>query len=374
MQRLKSRKVKFAIVLTALVLVLIVLFLSGLSFNTVRTPLTDAIESGESTLTAIDRNHQSITQFTKDQQQEARELLKTAQISQEQASTSLTYAKHTNDEFVLNMAQNYALLLDSSGAMSEGVDHLLMVNDDLQRAMDYYWKRSYKSAADSASACLQTLEPGVSQFQKSNESIGEINYQYLPSGKKDQVKYAVSEFRDAMAIYLEYIQLLNTIQQGTNYLQKTATTQDLLDQLQHALANNENNQTQQLLEELNKQLEQLKGPEFQNVTSAASQIDPDLLSGLAQETAGDLKNQLRDIQGIDSFENFLKSVEKYNQALTYLANGEKEKADEAANQAQAMLAQGAGQSGEGDIQNFSKALEFAINSLKMQIRGPSDQD
>lgn len=372
MQRLKGRKSKFALVLTAVVLIVAVILLSGATLNNVRNPLTDAIESGESTLTAIDRNHQSITDFAGGQQELAKELLETARASQEQANTSLTYARHTDDEFVLNMAQNYAFLLDSSDAMNQGVDHLLTVDEDLQTALDYYWQQSYESAADSASTCLQTLEPLVDQFEKSNQTLDGINYRYLASGNKDQVKYAVGEFKDAMTTYFQYVQLLRSIKEGAAYMQETNKMNDLLHQLQDTLANNEN--ATQLLEELSKQLEQLKDPRFQNAISLASQLDPGLLSGLAQYTAQDLKNQLKDVEGIDRFENYLKAVEKYNQASMYLSSGDKEKATETADQALAMLPQGESQSGQrDDIQGYSAALEFALNSLKMQIRGQPDQ-
>lgn len=376
MQRLKGRKAKFALVVTVLVLIVVVLLLSGIDFNAVRNPLTDAIESGESTLTAIDRNHQSITDFTKDQQDEAKVLLKTAQMSQEQANTSLTYARRTKDEFVLSMAQNYALLLGSSEVMNQGADHLLTVNDYLQKTLDDYWQGSYKAASDNASMCLQTLEPFSDQFEQSNQTLEEINYRYLASGKKDQVKYAVAEFQDAMAIYLEYVQLLRTIKEGTAYLQEATKTNDLLDKLQHALANNKNQDAQQLLNELSKQLEQLKDPRFQSAASLASEIDPNLLNGPVQDMANDLKNQLKDAQDIQRFENYLNSVEKFNQASTYLANGEKDKAQQAADQGLAMLAQGEGGSSGAktdDVQRYSKALEFALNSLEMQIRGQPDQ-
>ncbi|HVO86069.1 MAG TPA: hypothetical protein VMT06_02980 [Candidatus Eisenbacteria bacterium] len=374
MQRLKGRKAKFAIVVTVLVLIVVVLLFSGIDFNTARNPLTDAIESGESTLTAIDTNHQSMKDFTKDQQDEAKSLLKTAQVSQGQANKSLTYARRTSDEFVLSMAQNYALLLDSSEVMNQGVDHLLTVNDELQKALDDYWQGSYQAASDNASMCLQTLESLTGQFEQNNQTLEEINYRYLASGKKDQVKYAVAEFQDAMAIYLQYVQLLRTIKDGTAYLQEATKTNDLLDKLQHALANNKNQDAQQLLDELSKQLEQLKDPRFQSAASLASKIDPNLLNGPAQDAANDLKNQLKDAQNIQRFENYLSSVEKFNEASTYLANGEKDKAQQAADQGLAILAQGQdGSSGTGDIQRYSKALEFALNSLEMQIRGQPDQ-
>jgi hypothetical protein len=374
MQGLKGRKAKFTLVLAASVMIVAVLLFSLFTINPVRNPLTDAIESGESTLKAVDRNHESMVKFARELTDEAEELLKTAQTSQEQAKVGLTYARHTDDEFVLNMAQNYDFLLESSQVMNQGVECLLAVNDNLQKALNYYSQRSYSLAADSASICLQSLEPLVGNFDAGNQSIERINYRYLASGHKDQVKYAVLEYKDAMSIYLQYIELLKTLKQGAAYMKKADEMNDLFNQMQNNLANNAYENAQQLLDELSRQLEGLKSPDFQNAASLASQLNPSLLSGLAHNTAEDLKNQLKDLKGIDSFENYLKAVEKYREASMYLANGETTKAEETTNQALAMLAQSEGQPGQGsDTSRYSEALEFALNSLKMQIRGQPDQ-
>jgi hypothetical protein len=374
MQGLKGRKAKFTLVLMASVVIVAVLLFSLFTINPVRNPLTDAIESGESTLKAVDRNHESMVKFASDLTDEAEELLKTAQTSQEQAKVGLTYARHTDDEFVLNMVQNYGSLLESSQVMNQGVECLLSVNDNLQKTLNYYSQRSYSLAADSASICLQSLEPLVGNFDAGNQSLETINYRYLASGHKDQVKYAVLEYKDAMSIYLQYIELLKTLKQGAAYMKKADEMNDLFNQMQNNLANNAYENAQQLLDDLSRQLEGLKSPDFQNAASLASQLNPSLLSGLAHNTAEDLKNQLKDLKGIDSFENYLKAVEKYKEASMYLANGEATKADETANQALAMLAQSEGQPGQGsDTSRYSAALEFALNSLKMQIRGQPDQ-
>ena len=374
MQGLRGRKAKFTLVLAASVVIVAVLLFSLFTINPVRNPLTDAIESGESTLKAVDRNHESMVKFATELAAEAEELLKTAQTSQEQAKVGLTYARHTDDEFVLNMVQNYGFLLESSQVMNQGVECLLAVNDDLQKALNYYSQRSYSLAADSASICLQSLEPLIGNFEVGNQSIERINYRYLASGHKDQVKYAVLEYKDAMSIYLQYIELLKTLKQGAAYMKKADEMNDLFNQMQNNLANNAYENAQQLLDELSRQLEGLKNPDFQNAASLASQLNPSLLSGLAHNTAEDLKNQLKDLKGIDSFENYLKAVEKYREASMYLANGETTKAEETTNQALAMLAQSEGQPGQGsDTSRYSEALEFALNSLKMQIRGQPDQ-
>lgn len=374
MQGLKGRKAKFTLVLVASVVIVAVLLFSLFTINPVRNPLTDAIESGESTLKAVDRNHESMVKFASELTDEAEELLKTAQTSQEQAKVGLTYARHTDDEFVLNMVQNYGSLLESSQVMNQGVECLLAVNDNLQKALNYYSQRSYSLAADSASICLQSLEPLVGNFDAGNQSLERINYRYLASGQKDQVKYAVLEYKDTMSIYLQYIELLKTLKQGAAYMKKADEMNDLFNQMQNNLANNAYENAKQLLDELSRQLEGLKSPDFQNAASLASQLNPSLLSGLAHNTAEDLKNQLKDLKGIDSFENYLKAVEKYREASMYLANGETTKAEETTNQALAMLAQSEGQPGQGsDTSRYSEALEFALNSLKMQIRGQPDQ-
>jgi hypothetical protein len=374
MQMLKGRKAKTILVLATSVATVAVLLFSMFTINTERTPLTDAIESGESTLRAVDRSHESMVRFAKELIEEAKELLKTAQISQEQARVSLTNAKHTDDEFVLNMAQNYEFLLESSQTMDQGVERLLAINEELQKALNYYQQRSYVSAADSASICLQSLEPLINNFATRNRTLENINYLYLASGHKDQVKYAVIEYKDAMAIYLEYVQLLKSLKEGAAYMQKTDEINNLFNQMQNDMANSAYQNAKQQLDELSRELEDLKNPQFQSAASLASQLDPSLLNGLAHNTAEDLKNQLKDLTGLDKFENYLKSVEKYRQASIYLASGQMKEAGEAADQALALLAQSENQSGGGsDVNRYSEALEFALNSLKMQIKGQPDQ-
>jgi len=371
---LKGRKAKTILVLATSVATVAVLLFSMFTINTERTPLTDAIESGESTLRAVDRSHESMVRFAKELIEEAKELLKTAQISQEQARVSLTNAKHTDDEFVLNMAQNYEFLLESSQTMDQGVERLLAINEELQKALNYYQQRSYVSAADSASICLQSLEPLINNFAVRNRTLENINYLYLASGHRDQVKYAVIEYEDAMAIYLQYVQLLKSLKEGAAYMQKTDEINNLFNQMQNDMANSAYQNAKQQLDELSRELEDLKNPQFQSAASLASQLDPSLLNGLAHNTAEDLKNQLKDLTGLDKFENYLKSVEKYRQASVYLANGQMKEAGEATDQALALLAQSEGQSGGGsDVDRYSEALEFALNSLKMQIKGQPDQ-
>jgi hypothetical protein len=374
MQRLRSRKAKLAAILILSFVLIGVLFFSLSLFNTARNPLTEAIESGGATLKAVDINHESIVNFAQELTAQADDLLKTAQISQEQAEVSLGYARHTDDEFVLNMAQNYGLLLGSSYVMCQGVENLLVVNSDIQQTFSYYGQKSYSLSANSAATCLQTLEPLVANFSAYNQTLENINYRYLASGQRDQVKYAVTEYGDAMAIYLQYVQLLKTLKEGTVYEQKANQINDQFNQIQNDIANGTYEDAKQRLNDLSAQLDSLRAPQFQNAASLASQLNPSLLSGLAQSTALDLKNQLKDSTGLDNFQNYLTAVGKYTDASKSLAEGNLKDAEDKANQALQMLNQTQGQSGQGsDISRYSQALEYALNSLKMQIKGQPDQ-
>jgi hypothetical protein len=374
MQRLRSRKAKLTLVLIISFVLIGVLFFSLSVINSVRNPLTEAIESGEATVKAVDINHESIVNFAEGLTAQADDLLKTAQTSQEQAEVSLVYARHTDDEFVLNMAQNYGLLLESSNVMSQSVEKLLVVNGDLQKTLNYYGQESYSLSANSSAICLQTLEPLLANFIGSNQTLENINYRYLASGQRDQVKYAVTEYRDAMAIYLQYVQLLKTLKEGTAYEQKAKEINDQFNQIQNDIANSTYEDAKQRLNDLSKQLDSLRTQQFQNAASLASQLEPSMFSGLAQSTAQDLKNQLRDSTGLDRFQNYLAAVGKYTDASTYLAEGNLKDAEDSANQALQMLAQSQGQSGQGsDISRYSEALEYALNSLEMQIKGQPDQ-
>jgi hypothetical protein len=119
--------------------------------------LTEAIEGGESTLDAIGRSHESLTNFVKDEEELARELLKAAHESHEYAKVRLTSARRTEDVFVLNMIENYLMLLNYSHVMTLGIDNLLAISDDLEKTLNYYRQGAYKEAAEKASVCLHWL-------------------------------------------------------------------------------------------------------------------------------------------------------------------------------------------------------------------------
>jgi len=175
-----------------------------------------------------------------------------------------------------------------------------------------------------------------------------------------------------MRIYLEYILLLESIIEGVDYLDAMDSINELFDQLQHALANEDYDTAQSLLDEISRQLERLREPQYQNAASTASEIDPSLLDGDAYNTAQDLRNQLRDLEGIQGFENYLESVERYMQALTSFEQGDLEAAEEAIVEGLSLLEQGENLA-DAEVQRYYTALRGALNSLRMQIKGQPDQ-
>ena len=363
---------KFALFIGVLVLVIAAVLLSNISITGGGNSLNEAIEGGESTLTAIGRSHESLTNFVRDEEELAGELLKAAQASQDYAKTKLTSARHTGDDFVINMAENYGILLNSSHVMTQGVDNLLAISDDLEKTLNYYKQGEYEKAAENASVCLQTLTPLVNRFEQRNQSLDGLNYHYLASGHRDRVKHALVQYREEMRIYLAYIFLLESIIEGVDYLETMGNINELFDQLQHALAKEDYEEAQRLLEEISELLQPLKDPQYQNAASTASELDPSLLDGDAFNIAQDVRSQLRDLEGIQGFENYLESLRRYMEALSSLEQGELEAAEEALDQGLSLLGQGENLA-DADVQRFYTALRGAFNSLRMRIRGQPDQ-
>ena len=364
--------VKLALFIGVLALVIVAVFLNNVLITGGGNALTEAIEGGESTLTAIGRSHESLTNLVNDEEELAEELLKTAQESQEYAKVKLTSARRVDDDFVLNMAENYGVLLNSSHVMTQGVDNLLAVSDNLEKTFNYYRRRAYEQAAEEASVCLQTLTPLVDQFELRNQSLDSLNYRYVASGHRDRVSHAQVQYRDEMRIYLEYIRLLESIIDGVEYLNAMDTLNELFDKLQHALANEDYENAQELLEEISEQLQQLKDSQYQDAASTASELEPSLLEGDAFNTAQDLRSQLRDIEGIQGFENYLESLREYMEALSAFEQGDTEAAEEAIDQGLQLLGQGENLA-DAQLQRFYTALRGAFGSLGMRIRGQPDQ-
>ena len=363
-----------ALIVGAVALIIAAIFLNSIRISGESNPLTQTIEGGESSLAAIGRSHESFSLARMGGSEEpARQLLKAARISQEHAEAMLTSATRTADEFVINMAENYGMLLDSSHVMTQGVDNLLTISKELEKTLGYYRQKAYLEAAEEASVCLQTLVPLVDPFGLRNQTLDGVNYHYLASGHRDRVKHAVVEYREEMRIYLEYILLLESIIKGVDYLREMGSIRELFDQLQHELASKDYENAQSLLQEILRKLQLLMDQQYQKAANTASELDPSLLTGDAYNVAQDVKNQIKDLQGLQGFESYLDSVMKYMAALGSFEQGDLEGTEGAIDEGLESL----GRQGEGavdpEVQRFYTALRNAFNSLRMQVRGQPDQ-
>lgn len=370
MYRFKELKIslKFAMFMAVLALVIVALFLSNILITGGGNALTEAIAGGELTLTTIGRSHESLTNFVQDEEELAGELLKTAQFSQDNARARLASARHTEDDFVLNMVENYGILFDSSQVMTQGVDNLLVISDDLEKTLNHYRQGEYEEAAEEASVCLETLNPLVDQFGIWNQSLEDLNYRYVASRQQDRVKQAIVQYRDEMRIYSEYILLLESIINGVDYLKTMDSIDELFDQLQHALASKDYKTAEQLLEEILNQLQLPEDdPQYQNAASTASKLDPSLLDGTAFITAQDVKNRLKDSKGIQEFENYLEAVREYMEASSLFEEERFDEAKDAINQGLFLLGQGESLS-DIEVQRFHTALKEDFNSLSARIQ------
>lgn len=344
------------------------------------TPLSLALEGGQYTLTSISRNNVSMTHFVEDREEEARDVLKAALTSLENARARLTAARNTEDDYVLRMVDNYQILTNASGVMSQGVENLLSINEDLKSALDHYWLGEYEQASQKASACLETLTPLVSEFEKWNQSLNDLNYRYIASGQREQTEQAVKQYRSAMETYLQYILLLRSLLEGANYLEMRQLIDECLRQLQSAIARGDYDAARERMRQISEILQSLRGQNYQNAAATASQLDPNALSDGASEAAQDLQTRLKTTEEIEELERYLESLQKYLEALGYLEQGDLQSAEQAASQGLAGLGQGAGQGsgvgpgqGDSELQNLYEGLTEAFTSLLMRIRGQPEQ-
>jgi hypothetical protein len=361
----------------ALLLGLLAIVLAGVMLNGMRSdnrnPLTDVLEAGDSAMAAVGRSYESLTSFVRADENLSRELLNLAHESQECADTKLTYVKRTapKSDPIITMAQNYGYLLNSSHIMTEGVDNLLTINDDLEETLYYYRQGAYENASEKASVCLQTLNPLVDQFKAYNQSIEGINYRFVASSHTSRMKQAVDEYRSATKIYLDYISLLKSIAEGADYLKAMGNLNDLFDQLQQALANNDYQAAQRIMDEISQQLQQLNNQSYQQAASTASEIDPKLFEGSVYNTALDVQNLLKDLKDIGELEKYLQSTGEYVKALEDLNQGNIEGAQEAIRKGLELL--GPGQtSSDIYLQRLLAGLRNAYNTLDLRIRGWPD--
>ena len=363
---------KLLIALTMTVLLIAVAFLSINIGGGGKNVLNEAVEGGEYALTAVGRSYESLTHFVQDNQTQAEELLRAARTSIDVAKAKLTSAGRTEDVFTLRMVENYQIISSASEVMAQGVDNLLTISDNLQNALNYYSQGEYEMAAQQASQGLDVLTPLLTDLEERNSSLDGLNYNNIASGHRDRVKNAVSQYRSEYEIYLQYNLLLRSLLEGKDYLETRELTDEKLKQLQSAIANEDYETAQRLLKEISELLEALKDPQYESATTTASQLNPELLESNAFDASQDLKTRLKDLAGIQEFENYLQSLEKYIEASNYLAQGNPQAAEQAANQGIGILGQGQA-SDDPELQRLYSGLGEAFNSLLMRIRGQPDQ-
>jgi len=367
--------------ITILLLIAAFILLYNVSMGQGITPLEEAIAGGEYTITSIGRNHESLTNFVQADEEQAETLLDAAKVSLENARIKLASAGYTEDPYVLQMVKNYQTLAQASDVMAHGVENLLAISDNLKSALDYYAHGEYANASQEASYCLQILTPLVSDFETCNESLASLNYPYIASAHRNRANQATNQYRNEAEIYMQYILLLRSLLEGADYLETRELIEEYLRQLQSAIANEDYSTAQNLLDQISSLLESLRtsllsSSEYQNAAEAASELDPNSLSGEASKTAESLKTRLKNLEGIEGLENYLESLMKYLEASDNFAQGEMEKAEQAAIDGLQGLGEGPGLGqGQGDpeLERLYAGLREAFSSLLMQIRGQPDQ-
>jgi cellobiose-specific phosphotransferase system component IIA len=331
--------------------------------------LNEAIEAGELTLTSVGRNYESLTKFVQNDEAQAKQLLEAARATLENAETKITAAKrNTSDEYVLGMLDNYHRLAQASDTMAQGVDNLLTISENLTSAIDYYLQRDFEKAAQQASYCLQVLTPLLSDFRKADTALNGTNVVFIPSGQRDRFTLRVGQYLNETEVYSQYILLLRSLLEGKDYLQKNELLEEYMRQLQSAIANKDYQAAENLRQKINDLLQSLRNPEYQNAADLASQLDPNAFGGTTSGIAEELRNRLRNLEGIDAFENYLQSLEKYLEALRHIEEGKPSEAEQAINQGLGILQQGQG--GDPELQGLYEGLRLAFNTLQQTIREP----
>jgi len=361
---------KFVLVITVLPIVAAVLFLLQTQEG-ISNPLKEASEGGELLLTAIGRSHEFLMNFVNDREELAEEILRTAKEAQDHAKTKLTSAKQAGDDVVVKMAENYEILYGSSGTMTQGVDNLLTVSDNLDSAFSYYRQKKYNESVDEAQVCLQTLAPLVDQFDDWNRSLNDIEYYSIAANQRDRVKHASAQYRSEMKIYNEYVLLLECIAEGVEYSKQMDVVDQFFDQFQHTLAGKDYENATRLLQEIFDRLQILEGPDYQKAAEAASQLDPSLLGNIAYDTAQDMVDRFYSIEGLQSFENYLESLKSFVKSSYNFDHGDLEAAQAALVEGLSLLSEGKSLA-DPSIQQFYTGLENAFDSLQMKMRGQPD--
>jgi hypothetical protein len=359
---------KLVIVLAIVALIIVAFFLSRQTGGGIDT-LSEAMEGGELTLTSVGRNYESLMQFVQSNETQARQLLEGARVALEDAKAKLNSAgARTSDEYVRGMLDSYQKITQASNVMSQGVENLLHVNENLTSALDCYSQKNFDEAAQQAAYCLKVLEPLLKDFDASNTTLNEMNVFYIPSGQRDLLTVRVEQYRNETKIYNQYVLLLRAIVGGKDYLQMNAQLEDYMRQLQSALANNDYAAADELLQEISQILQTLRSSQYQEAAEGASQLDPSMLSGSASDVGKDLRNQLRNLEGINAYERYLESLQKYLEALKQSNEGNSSGAEQSINQGLGLLGQGQGT--DPELQGLYEGLREAFNTLQLNIRGP----
>ena len=373
MKRITKLKtnLKILMILAVAVLFVAAIVLLSTQRSISEDKLSEAIEGGELTLTSVGRNYESLIMFVQNDEAQARQLLEGARATLENAVIKINSARHTSDEYVLGMLNNYQRMTQASSVMAQGVDNLLFVSENLTDAIYYYSQKNFDEASRQASYCLQILTPLLSDFETANTTLDDINIFYIPSGQQNRLTFGINQFRNETEIYNQYILLLQSLLEGKDYLQQNALLEEYLMQLQSAITNKDYQTAQGLIQRISEILQSLQGQEYQNAADTASHLNPNLLSGTTSAVAQELRNRLRDLKGIDAFENYLQSLEKYLEALRHFEQGETAEAEQLINVGLGILAQGQG--GDSELQGLYEGLREAFNTLQLRIKGQPDQ-
>jgi len=345
------------------VLIVVALFLSTQTGGG-EDILSEAIEGGELTLTSVGRNYESLMQFVQNNETQARQLLEAARATLENGKARLNSARRTDDDYVLGMLDNYQKVAQASDVMAQGVDNLLTINENLTDAIYYYSQKNYTKASELASYCLDVLTSLSDDFETSNATLNGINFFYIPSGQKDQLKLRLNQYRNETEIYNQYVLLLQSLKEGKEYLQVNSQLEDLLMQLQNAIANKEWDKAEDLRQQISKILESLRNPQYQNAADLASQLNPNLFSGSTSDVAQELRNRLRNLEGINNFQNYLQGLEQYLEAMNLLQQGDVEGAQQAINEGLRILEQG--QPADPELQGLYEGLRNAFMHIRDQ--------
>jgi tetratricopeptide (TPR) repeat protein len=372
MKRIRKLKTsQKALIISVATIMVASAILLNTQFGAPRNALNEAIEGGELTITSMGRNHESLTWLIKNDNAQASQLLEAARTALDGAKAKFNSAAHTEDDYVHNMVRNYRLVVDASDVMAKGVDNLLIVNTNLTNAIDYYSQQDYESAVKEAVYCLSILESLQTSFGSSSTDLSNMSLVYVPSGQRDRLTHGVDQYRSEMAVYSQIILLLRSIIEGKDYLQMNAQLEESMRQLQKAITNRDYETAKSLLQRMHDALQALRDQSYQIVANLTSQLNPEQLEGETSDIAQELQNRLRDLEGLDSFQNYLQSLEKYLEALELYNQGKLDEAEQALNQALTILGNGDG--ADPELQGMYQGLRDAFSTLRTRIKGQPDQ-